>query len=1473
MKRKNVFSALLAVLMVFSMLTVITLPALAETGFTPKDLTNVAGVQTVDTADPLVTEFKISSFEDLQWLANETNTVKFSAEDTIYLATGLDLSGKTFGGLPNLTANFDGNGNTISNYNSAAPFFGHNYNPGDIQNVTFYKATVAGAEYNSVLVGKYNASFTVENVHVQYSQSTTTSSNYASLFIGMCNSVDIIDVTLRNCSVTNSTLKSTVSTAGAGFLTAYFRTSNGQLTVENCIVANNTMSGFYNSSAKYKNSLLVGGLRSRDEGGVTYACFKNVGVFNCSVVNPKGSVDPCAIILTTTGSDVAVVESKYIYAANNKIASTVGGLTADADITYLFYDPADVNSVSVANYYTVDPAVQYLEKTEKGSSTAVQSTNQKENYNLAAGVLEMNTNTIFDWAVAQDGSVKPMDAGENTAYTIQFTYGNNVLKLATDVDGTLFLNAETLVILQGNKWVKDGADETVPFQYTGWATKIFDQNTSFTSLPLTAEDYAGLPFASTAVKGDGIAAYKIDSVEELVKASQNIDMDDSSNAFACTTYEAEDIIYITKDLDLSTYQSTTAGNTFADDFKGFNAHAKGYCYLTVNVNGLGHTISNYTDTEAFFAGTFNGTVRNLIFENATVTASTEKSGSILMRTTEYGAVIDHVHIRNSNVTSGNPTYNAAMVGLVSNGGQAKDLTITNSSIIDTTVTVNADAAYANGLFMGAYAGRYGSALRIENCLAQNSTVQVSSHDTANGGGLLVGMTHNKQVSAMRSVVFKNIGVFNCTMESLNAGAPYSVVTTMNNGGPDFTYDKICAVGNVLSTVSNNAADDTAINRLFTNQSDGFVVNHGAAYTDEEVLYKVYKTSNGTITVNNGIAGYTEGKAVIGMNQTDDPDWGFLPNGEIVPLEEGQQAPYTIQFIKHRQTMNVATDVNGKMMMDAETLAVLKADGWTLSTDPETVIPENHSWEADTFSANAVYNMVPHELQYTSNGNGTHDEYCAKCDVHANQNCNFNSGVPVEATHMEAAHLLYTCNDCGYTKKDGYSGIPAPHTSWVSNGNETHMPACCDAPADTENCTYDNGTLMEATHSEAAYILYTCTKCGATKKGGYSGSPAPHTSWVSNGNDTHKPSCCDAPEDTENCTFDNGTPVAATHSEAAHKLYTCTKCGATKKADYTGVPAPHTSWVSNGNSTHKPSCCNVPGVSEACDYQAQKVNGTTCKEVCTKCGDTRINSNGVHGKEEHYYAPSLTTPGKITYVCTTCGGANTKYPTVSLAAGHPFPDVTDSNLWYYDEAMFCKAYKVFQGDGLGNFNPDSNITRTEAVIVLARMLLGELEEFDVTEAEMKAMTDAEFNAFLQKVVARYAAGATGVALTDVSGTYYERYAKLMSSLGIVNGYLDGSFGGDGLITREQLAAVLQRYVALVEKINGETYDSFGLDVDPYTDMDTVSQWAKGNVEWIRSAGLMNGMGGGRFAPQENTQRSQIAALVMRLQVEIHSIEVH
>ena len=105
--------------------------------------------------------------------------------------------------------------------------------------------------------------------------------------------------------------------------------------------------------------------------------------------------------------------------------------------------------------------------------------------------------------------------------------------------------------------------------------------------------------------------------------------------------------------------------------------------------------------------------------------------------------------------------------------------------------------------------------------------------------------------------------------------------------------------------------------------------------------------------------------------------------------------------------------------------------------------------------------------------------------------------------------------------------------------------------------------------------------------------------------------------------------------------------------------------------------------------------------------------------------------------------------------------------------------------------------------------------------------------------------------------YTEGVRWASSVGVVGGYPDGSFGPDDPITREQLAVMLYRYA------DYKGWDVTELaDLSAFTDAESISGYAVTALRWANAAGIVGGYNDSTLRPQGNATRAQIATILMR-----------
>lgn len=175
----------------------------------------------------------------------------------------------------------------------------------------------------------------------------------------------------------------------------------------------------------------------------------------------------------------------------------------------------------------------------------------------------------------------------------------------------------------------------------------------------------------------------------------------------------------------------------------------------------------------------------------------------------------------------------------------------------------------------------------------------------------------------------------------------------------------------------------------------------------------------------------------------------------------------------------------------------------------------------------------------------------------------------------------------------------------------------------------------------------------------------------------------------------------------------------------------------------------------------------------------------------------------------------------------FSDVEEGD-WYYDEVMNVCSLGIMNGMGDGTFCPDGTLTRAQMVQILAN--------FD-------GATDLSRDA--------------NTGFSDVSsGMWYTGPIAWAVEKGYVNGYEDGTFRPSAPITREQMCAILARY--LTDKgfaVAGE-FTAFADDAD-------ISDYARESVYFCSALGLIQGVGENSFSPKTGATRAQAATVLLRM----------
>ena len=120
-------------------------------------------------------------------------------------------------------------------------------------------------------------------------------------------------------------------------------------------------------------------------------------------------------------------------------------------------------------------------------------------------------------------------------------------------------------------------------------------------------------------------------------------------------------------------------------------------------------------------------------------------------------------------------------------------------------------------------------------------------------------------------------------------------------------------------------------------------------------------------------------------------------------------------------------------------------------------------------------------------------------------------------------------------------------------------------------------------------------------------------------------------------------------------------------------------------------------------------------------------------------------------------------------------------------------------------------------------------------------------------------ASGKASFDdvVAGSWYADAVAWAEEHNIVEGYGNGKFGPNDLITREQFAAILYRYA------NFKGYNtSKSADLSGYADASAISDWALAAMKWANAEKLITGRTATTLVPKGEATRAEAAAILKR-----------
>ena len=198
---------------------------------------------------------------------------------------------------------------------------------------------------------------------------------------------------------------------------------------------------------------------------------------------------------------------------------------------------------------------------------------------------------------------------------------------------------------------------------------------------------------------------------------------------------------------------------------------------------------------------------------------------------------------------------------------------------------------------------------------------------------------------------------------------------------------------------------------------------------------------------------------------------------------------------------------------------------------------------------------------------------------------------------------------------------------------------------------------------------------------------------------------------------------------------------------------------------------------------------------------------------------VTSPG----IAAGNSGAGGIIPSSQPVNNTEFSDI--SNVPWASEAIISLAEDgIINGVGNKRFEPDGTVTREQFV----KMIVGALE----------IKGDADISKF-----------------DDIAkGEWYCEFLSAAVANEIIMGISENAFGVGSPVSRQDMSVIIYR---AMKKCGIELLEK--TDELP-TDTDSVSDYAREAVEALYKAGIVNGMGDGRFAAGENATRAQAAKII-------------
>ncbi len=178
--------------------------------------------------------------------------------------------------------------------------------------------------------------------------------------------------------------------------------------------------------------------------------------------------------------------------------------------------------------------------------------------------------------------------------------------------------------------------------------------------------------------------------------------------------------------------------------------------------------------------------------------------------------------------------------------------------------------------------------------------------------------------------------------------------------------------------------------------------------------------------------------------------------------------------------------------------------------------------------------------------------------------------------------------------------------------------------------------------------------------------------------------------------------------------------------------------------------------------------------------------------------------------------------------HQFSDVSQK-VWFAPSVRDALIRGIISGDS-DTFRPNDPMTRSDFVAMLAHLQLS---------LDGSTVINGSFS------------------FTDITEeTPYAAIARWSGDFGIITGKSTGEFAGEEPIERQQMVAILYRFITISNMDNAPKGD-----LSAFSDGDTTSRYARDAMVWAVSRGIINGFPDGTLGPFGGATRAQAVKMIV------------